>query len=430
MAADQPLGAIDLFHLRAHHEMRQQGLRGNACALVLQLSGRVPTDRLRARLQQAAEAMPELRWQLRRDSRLRYVWRPQAHAPELLSQQVLAHDSGLLPRVTQLIDTPVDGAAPWHIRLYRGPERDALALRWFHPITDALGAQRLLRWLGAPDAPDPPPADKRWGTPDRLLKNADRDKLIAMARSYTEHVMKLGEVPVLSLHGARAGRSLGNMAALRLQLSERETAAFDMSLRARAKLADTSLIVWSAARLIDRLLAERGFSPPQQLVPLPLSLDPKRGAQRMFGNHLSMMMLSLSRAELRDEAAAVASLATQRRAIIRHKHDAAMLAGLRLAWPLPSPIFSWLMRRPFGGERSSLVVSNPGPIEIDEMFGVPVADAYGLPTALAAPGFQLIATRHGARRSFVMVYLDGLIERHELRAQLPQLRDDLLGRES
>ena len=67
---------------------------------------------------------------------------------------------------------------------------------------------------------------------------------------------------------------------------------------------------------------------------------------------------------------------------------------------------------------------------IDEMFGVPVADAYGLPTALAAPGFQLIATRHGARRSFVMVYLDGLIERHELRAQLPQLREDLLGHQS
>ena len=427
MAEFTPLGAIDLFHLRTHQEMLGQGLRGNGCVLVAQLSGRVAVGRLRQRLSQAHAALPELRWRLARDHRLHYVWRPQSRCQLPLTVEASAADQALA-RAVELVDEPVAGHAPWRVILLRGPQHDALLLHWFHPYADALGAQRFVRWLGAAGAPAAAPVNQRWMTPDRLLKKFDRNGKIKLAREYTQHVMALGKRPIISPFTARGTGALGKQAVIRVHFDERQTAAFDGSLRARAKLADTSLIVWAAARLVDRVMRARGYSPAQQLIPLPLSLDPKRGARRMFGNHLTMMMLSLDRAALGDEGVAVASLAQQRRHIVRHKYDVAMLAGLRLAWPLPSSMFSWLMRRPFGGERASLVVSNPGRVDLPQLFGVPVRDAYTLPASLASPGVQLIASRYGGRLSLLLVFLDGVVSRAELEAQLPILRGDLLPR--
>ena len=58
---------------------------------------------------------------------------------------------------------------------------------------------------------------------------------------------------------------------------------------------------------------------------------------------------------------------------------------------------------------------------------MPVKDAYAVPTVMSPPGFQLIAGRHGGRLSLLVVFLEGLIARHEVEALLPALRCDLLG---
>src|SRR4029078_809022 len=102
---------------------------------------------------------------------------------------------------------------------------------------------------------------------------------------------------------------------------EEETRAFDLRVRQKAKLAETSVMVLASARVLDRVLRGRHLAPAQHLVPVPLSLDPKAGAVRMFGNNLTMMTFALRRDDLADLARAVASLADQQRAIIREKLD-------------------------------------------------------------------------------------------------------------
>lgn len=415
-----PLGAIDLFHLSTHRELGAQSLGPNACAMVAELEGRVPVERLRARVAQATRIVPELGWRLGRDRRFEKTWRRGGPGLALCERRV---ERPLLDAVVASLDEPIDGRAPWRLWLLHGPERDALALTWFHPATDARGAARLLSWLGDEGRGLP---DKRFMTGDRLLDKLDGPQRRELVKAYVSHVFALGERPILSLQRAAGRRRPGAQHALRVRLGVDETKAFYGSLRKRAGLADTSLMLWAAGRLVDRMMKGRGFSPPRQLVPVPLSLDPKKGSERMFGNHLTMMMLALDREDLMDEATAVAHLAAQRRDIVRNKLDAGMLAAIHSTRHVPRFVVDYLSRRPFAGERSSYVLSNPGAIEMGPLFGLEVRDAYAVPALLPAPGFQVTVDGHGGRLSLLVMFREGYARRGEVEDLIPGLSRDLL----
>lgn len=415
-----PFGAIDLFHLSTHEELRAARLGPNACAMVAELEGRVAPERVRGRLARAARELPELSWKMGRNRRLERVWKRGGGGPDFREVQAAGD---LLATVVAELDTPIGGDAPWRLLHVHGPERDALALTWFHPATDARGAQRLLSWLGDEEAPAP---DKRFMTGDRLLEKLDATKRRELTTAYIQHAFELGKHPILSLQRAAGRRSPGAQRAIRVRLTEGETKAFYGSLRKRAGLADTSLMLWAAGRMVDRMMAARGLSPPRQLVPVPLSLDPKKGSKRMFGNHLTMMMLALDREDLLDESTAVAHLAEQRRSIVRNKLDVGMLAAISASRHVPRLIMDYVSRRPFDGERSSYVLSNPGAIELDTLFGVRVCDAYAVPTLLPAPGFQITIDGFEGRLSLMVMYREGFVSGTEIEALLPDFQRDLL----
>ena len=425
------LGGVDVFLLRGHQEMGSQGLPGNTCAIVLELGGKLEAGRVHARVAHAMQQIPELSWTLGRDLKLQAVWR---HNGARTVQRVQTLQLGarwegsdaLLDPVLAGLDR-VGSKRLWCIELLRGIERDAIVLRWFHPFGDARGMARFLAWLGG-DEPAPA-ADSRYLVGDSKLARLGKEERFELSRAYIEHVNTLASRPIASIYGASNPLRPGATRAVRLRLDRGDTERFRSSVRRRAKLADTSLIVWAATRLLDRALGARGLSPPHHVVPLPVSLDRKGEQTRLFGNNLTMTMVSLDRAALADEAVAVTSLAQQQRDAIRRRIDLGMLAALDRARVLPGPIYNWLSRMPFGGERTSLVVSNPGAIEVSRFLGVDVVDAYPVPSAMAPPGFQVIATQHEGRMSLVVVFVEGAIDVDEVRALLPGLRQDLLGEE-
>jgi len=428
MDAAVPLGAIDVFHLRTHQEMHAQGLPGNSCSLVLELDSRVDTRVLAQRIEQARTRVPELRWRLGTDLRLNPVWRVSGRPAEVLQVHQSDPHAPLLDAAMDLLEKPIDGRQPWRLDVLRRGERDAVVLRWFHPLTDAIGASRLLSWLGGDQASfdAAPPPDQRRMSGERRLERLEKPQRRELARSYMQHMMSLAQRPILSLWGA-GDKQLGRGRALRVRFSEEQTAEFYASLRQRAKLADTSILLYASARLLDSALRARGYSPPQQLIPVPLSLDAKRHAKRMLGNHLTMMMMSFDRDDLQDEARAVASLSRQRRAIVRGKYDIGSLAAMDMVRKLPARIYNWGARRPFSGQRSSIVVSNPGVIDISRFLGVEVVDAFWAPCVLADPGLQVVADRHGKRLSVMVMFRDGVIGMEEMRELTAGLERDMLG---
>ncbi|WP_437671346.1 hypothetical protein [Sorangium sp. So ce131] len=429
------LGGIDFFHLMNDRAMRSRGQAGNHCLHVLELDGRLDMARLAARLERATRALPELRFRLDdsllgRAGRPRWVVDHHRRAPVPRLHEVSGEREGAA-RVEALLAERVGGERPWAIDVVRGAGGgDVLVFRHFHALTDARGADRLVAWLGSggDDAPeDPPRGEERYGAPERLLAAHDRDARLALARTYKAHALALGGAPILSLARACPGVRPAVSRVVRLVLSAEETRAFDLRVRRLARLSESSLMVIAATRLADRALVARGFAPPHHVIPLPLSLDPKAGARRLFGNHLTMVLLSLRRDELYDDARAVARLAEQQRAAVRERLDLAMIAALDLARWLPGPVVRWLGEQPFAGELASLIVSNPGAVTADRFAGVPVRSAYPLPAVVAPPGFQVIYSRSGGRLSASIVYGDGLLRPDEAAAMPGALRAELLG---
>jgi hypothetical protein len=419
------LGGVDVFHLMNDREMCARGLAGNHCLYVAELDGHLEVPALERRLAAAVHAVPELRWQLSTSvpGRPRWVLSPSA-APAVTTHE------GVDPRqaIERLLDQRVGERRPWGLDVVRGADRDLVVLRWFHPLADAKAAERLLAWLGSGDErPLPPPRpDDRVGSSDRLLARLGRDEKIALARAYVAHVMELGRVPTCSPADARPpGNGAGAHRSVRVMLDEEQTRAFDVDVRQRARLAETSLMLIATTRAIDGLLRDRGFAPPQYLVPMPLSFDPKTERDRLFGNVLTMMLIRLDRDDLADTGRALTRIAEQQREIVRKKLDLGMLAGLELARWLPRPAYRWLLGRPFRGPASSLVISNPGAISLERFAGRRVVDAYPLPTMISPPGVQAIFSRHHGRLSIQLVYLDGAVSDEEASRASDRLRAEL-----
>lgn len=429
MSGPVPLGGIDVFHLMEDREMRSRGLAGNLCVYHLELDGRLDPGGLGRRVRRAVELVPELGWRLARGLAPPPRWTSGGVlAPAVRVQEVGSEPLAAL--VERALLQPLDGERPWSIDLHRGRERDALTFRWFHPLVDAKGAERLLRWLGsgAGDAPEaPPPPEERFGSSERPIAKLDRKARLALMRAYNQHAMELGRTPVLSPATTAAGAVGPATRLVRVHLTAEETRRFDRRVRERARLAETSVMIWIAARVVDRELQARGFAPPRYLVPVPLSIDPKVGSGRMLGNHLSMMMFALDRDDLADEARAIGRLAEQQRGIVRQKLDLGMAAALDFARWLPRPVYRALSTRPFGGrEMASFIFSNPGPVAIESFAGLPVLDALPVPAAVLPPGLQIIFTRHGGRLSALLIYVDGVLTPRSAEAMAADLHRELL----
>ena len=431
MPATARLGGVGVFHLVNDRVMRARGLAGNHSVFALELDGKLDPARLDVRLARAVSDLPELRFRLK------------TGFPPLLKPPSWVIDAGRPPPraetlpagsdasavVEARLSARLDGDTPWAVDLVQGEERDLLLFRWYQPLVDGKGAERLVRWLGsgAADEPDhPPPEDERFEASERPLKDLDREARVALIRAYGNYALELGKTPIMNLAtvAPKKGRG-GRMRFVRAVLSEAETARFDARVRKVARLAETSLMLLAAARVIDRALGNRGYAPAQHIIPLPISLDPKTGATRLLGNNLSMMLLSITRADLASDARGVAHLAEQQRYIVRNKLDTGMLAALEFASILPRPAYQWLADRPFHGEMSSLVCTNPGTLSIDTFAGVPVRDAYVLPAAVLPPGFQVIFTRFGGRLSAAIVYVDSVVSQGEAAMLAAELKAEL-----
>lgn len=412
--------------------LRARGLPGNHCMLVLALGGRLDLHALDLRIERAAELLPELRF------RLKYGlpgtlprWEIDASRPVRRPNLFTGTDAQL----ESLLAQRLDGGEPWAIDVLRGKDNDTLVFRWFHPFTDGKGAERLVAFLGSGqgDVPDPPPPpDERFASSSRLVQPLDRETRTALIRAYGNHALALGRAPIMSLatiakhnkKNKKRGKQ-GQFRFVRAVLSEGETKRFDERVRKVAKLAETNLMVLSSCRVLDRMLVERGFAPPHHVVPLPVSLDPKAGATRLLGNNLSMMLLSITRSDLENDARALAHLSEQQRAIVRQKLDVGMLAALEFAGRLPTPAYRFLSDRPFHGEMASLICTNPGNIAIASFAGRPVLDAFVMPAPVLPPGVQTVFTRFAGRLSVIVAYVDSVISPEEATRMAQDLRREL-----
>ena len=428
MRGDVFLGAADVFQRVHDGDMRAEGRAGNQTAFVMAIDGRIDEAELRARVDRATDRLPEIGARLAGFLPWRARWSIGGQPPP----PVRVHEArgrSLDEIAAGLLDEPVATGGAVAVDLARGASSDGVVVRAHHALADAKALDRLVAWLGAGEGPDPPPppAERFAASP---IEGLSRSRRLELMRAYNDRVIALGTDPILSPASPYAGRPSrrgpGRTRALRVRLDEDATRAFDARVRAEARHAETAVILHAAARAVDDLLTRRGLHPTRHVVPVPASLDPKSGATRLLGNHVTLLMLALDRADLADRATALASLADQQRAIVRGRLDLGALAALDFARWLPRAIYRRVERGPMRGEIGSFVLSNPGAVGVATFLGRRVVDAHPLPSVVSSPGLQVIASRHGGRLSIALGFLDTVLEPPEAERLRDVLCDELV----
>jgi hypothetical protein len=418
------LGAADVFQRVHDGDMRAEGRAGNQTAFVMRLDGRVDEALLARRLARAADAVPELAARVAGLVPWRARWATDRAAPPPV--RVVAPGSRSVDDVAaSLLDEPVATGGALAADVVRGADADAIVLRVHHALADARALDRLAAWLGAGegDAPPEPPAER---FPTSPLDGLPRARRLALMRAYNERVIDLGKEPVLSPASPAPGRPTprapGATRVVSVRFDEAETRALDARVRAEAGLAETAYFVVAAARAVTDLLDRRGLRPTRLVVPVPASLDPKAGATRLLGNHVTMLMLALERADLDDRRRALASLAAQQRDVVRGKLDLGALAALDFARYLPRFVYRRVERGPMRGEIGSFVLSNPGAVTTRAFLGRPAVDAHPFPSVVSSPGLQIVASRFAGRLAFTLGFLDAVVEPREADRLAARLR--------
>lgn len=424
------LSGVDVLHLMNDRVTRARGTPGNHCAFALTLEGRLSAGALERRLEDAVRALPELRARL--DSPLVGPprWAPRGRFALPFRLRARFDDEHALDVLPSLLAERLDGEQPWAVDLVRLREHDVVVYRWFHSLCDAKGAERLLAYLGSPEAAGAPGVDERaterWASPERALAKLERRERIALAKKYGAHLEELGRVPTRSLSSV-SPRHGAQTRTVRVVLDEAETRRFDARARALAKLAETHVMLLAALRALDEVFVGRGVVVPRFVVPVASSMDPKGASGRLFGNHVVMLMLSLDRALLFDDARALARLAEEQRDAVRRKLDLAMGAALSFGRWLPHPVLRFATTRALGGELATVVFSNPGAIGLGTFLGHTVRDALPLPAVVDPPGAQVIFTRFAGKLSAAISTLDGALTGAEEARMASTLRAELLG---
>ena len=146
----QRLNPADHFTLVLDHEIRKSGLAGNYCALVLELDGIPDAAEITRRSRHFASRFPLAVARLSRQGR-QYAWVPSGEdsLPFQISKLDTDDAACCEQRLFEIVNqaAPVSASAPFELHLIEAASRSLLVLRWFHPATDAKGAELVLHHL-------------------------------------------------------------------------------------------------------------------------------------------------------------------------------------------------------------------------------------------------------------------------------------------
>jgi hypothetical protein len=435
------LTGADCFLRAFDGEVRRTAGASHVSQLVLRLGPGFDPERLRARLERAAEEAPILRAPIRRPFGLGAPVYDLAAAPraplprlEVSRDRCRASDSG---SSVEGVPEAFFGRLNARFEARRGellcfdvvPRAGGaagtdLAMTWLHMLFDGSGSEAFVRWL---DRDGALPGGHGLGdvTPPRMGAGRGRQ-----AQAWRAAMTGLAARPPRSLAGPlrRVRQSL------RYDLetySPEETARVAARAKEKAGFLTPMLYYLAAAiRAHDAVFRARGVDPGSYVVPLPVNLRPKGGEGALFRTHVSMLWFQVPAEVAKDFDALLEALKVQRRESIKAGLVEAGVAAMDYARYAPAPIYSHLARRSFRGELCSFFFAYtdqflPGMVSF---LGAPIENAFHAPAVPPSPGSSVILSIRDARLNLTHVYQQGAISDEERALLRARLRDDLLGR--
>ncbi|MCI0587540.1 MAG: hypothetical protein L0323_11930 [Planctomycetes bacterium] len=423
------LGPVDRFLLMIDRAARRAGLAGNLSAIALELGIPLDPARVEAALAPLLPRLPPLRSRLALAPILGWSrWKsvPGRGAPDLV-RVLEGSGTDASAAAEAAINDPLDPARDplLELRLSPSPRGGTVAvLRWFHPLADARGADRLLGAMDEIDAGRTPVLEG----PDPLARVARGEfagwRGFRAARALLER--RNGPPPVLLSPPATPVRGC---ALLPISLEGREAAAAEAL--SRGTFGGTGMnehLLLASLRALHRFQVRRGAPRGPYAIPVTANLRPAGAPGPVLGNFLSFFHLSASSAEVEDPAVLARSIREQELAALGAGADRAMHALLRAGRWLPLRRYERERFRRDGAPRESVWFSNVGEIleGRERWLGARLLDV-GVATAVPHPpgALFLFFRRPGTLRGAV-VYAEGVLDREGAYRLAEFLREELL----
>jgi hypothetical protein len=422
------------------HQMRQAGMPGNNCRVVLRLACKPDLARLRQRL----AASPVFNWL----SGARLVhplpglvprWRTATPAGGILREEHCAANSrneatGLPEAV--LARPLAAGHGPLGLDLICHAEGTAdLVLSWNHVLMDVHGAELLLRHLqngsgaegtvGAPQLHDAEQAKlgltRQWGGFWRCLK---------VARGSLELIDVVGCEPLFSLlptaQGSAACRNHYRVVAFNEAESER-VEAYCQCLKAGFR---RSLFHLAAAfQAVHFVAVCRGNGSGAYMVPVPHHTRRQGAAGPILSNQLSFLFYRIEPTLAGSMSGTLAELSRQMMEQIRHGYPESFRAAMEVFKIMPAGIYARRLGRATGGKLATFFFSDAGETcaGIQEVFGATIKGATHLAPASRPPGLAVIFSRFRRQLSATLAWVDDCLSAAEAEQLALALRSALLG---
>lgn len=424
------LNPADFHTLALDYEAKRDDLAGHYCMAVLELSGTLQTSVLQQRFQQLLDAIPWLQarlvartfgyqWQLRDDS-----------VPAFFEQPLDTESSqteGVHESLANLLVSR-DLVAPVSLHVLRGTDNSLLALRWHHPLLDALGAELLLKALvsSRPVAESAEQEERCVAPVDNLLARSSWWSALRAVWGAQRSFVRLDRQVSSQLMTGTLDSHTPGCSRLQLDLEESTNALQE----ARRTIGMTGTALYFMGCLL-RALEQTGLASPGEafFVPYAVNLRRRGAPGPMLGNQVSFLFATAPLEVVRDRARLFSWLREQNHGSLRERLPFNFVPFMKVTSLLPLGVYSRLVRYRFPGhERASFWFSYTGEFQIpsDDVFGCSVTGYSQLSAVTAPPGFAVLVNQFQGRLSFVINYAREAFDSEWIETLRARLRSEVL----
>lgn len=410
----------DYFTYVLDQEIRDAGMPGGYCGLVLKLAQQPDLMRLQQRLDLLVEHFPKASAQIQQIGK-RFAW--QATGKRIELQQHVCPEDGLPEQVvTEIFNRPNN--QPLSVHWIAHQQAGSVLICWLHPLLDARGAKLLLDFLGSEQSKISPEA------PSIILEKLAQWswwKKLSLLLKAKRHNHQANRVDSCSPTLADGGQQ-------RLQLKVQRFDAEQSKQIALAAQANTGMAGRTLYYLGCFMRAMEQVGPPAAkagyCIPYAFNLRRQNAPRPLFGNHVGCLFARADRQQVQDRVGLFAHLLSEHKKVVRDELDLAYLPLMWLGqWLSPARYAKLLRKQHSGNELSSLWFSDLGDMSWGKngWLGIEVVDLSMLCWMTLPPGLALLVGQLDGRLSLSYSYLTPAVDEVWLDAVMACMAQELLG---
>ncbi len=403
--------------LDRHH--RRQGMQGNVSRFAVEVQGRLDA----AVLERSVNDDPLFRWlhSLRLKRRLPFQlpqWKQVKTARHI---KIASHESPTIPDALFETDIRPHSDPPFRLDLvFHKNNKTTLLFTWNHVLTDAQGAEILIRKLG----------DAIGGGQLQLFAKQEPElpimEQVEQARKVRDFMFDGQETGISLLVEKSGSRQANRYRVLRFSGAETERVNANCK-RYGIRFGRSPLLLAAAMRSFHILLKHKGKTNHNIWVPIPQNQRKKGVWGPLVGNHVSYLFYRLFPQHLETMQSTADAIGQQMVGQMRSGIPASYGIMMGLSRRLPLWLYGYIAKSPTKGALASFFFSDTGNTldDFTTFCGLPVSDAVHYPPNGGYPGFTVVFMGFQEKLQAVIAYTEAGVNEEELAIFEASLRENL-----